>query len=692
MKHLSLFAVACLMSLSMMAETARINPTWEGNYRTNNAEPTGWTKVTTSDAQFEVKNGARFFVVQTWTIANISQVDSLTFVYERVAGQTNNGAIAMWGFPYNSMVTSTANFDTDGMAFLNDVQTVLGVYPGNDIDADHAPFHVSEERDSIEGVHCRVFALNREQIDSLAALGTVENDYLTVNILLNTRTTAEMNYKFYHSGDAASYCAVEYVGEIEVPTILNQMTKAAYDSLALAVEEANDGDVLVINEDVEIAGARLEITKNLTIMGATGAEKILCNVPANTLMVLANGNEEDYTVSFKNLIVDGQDVVRGTQTFDSNGKAKLSFESVSVINTTYSVVTGDVKSNGSNVILAGNNSFPNGIYLNKNKRIDHQGATHVEPIRIILSADYVADYAIVLHCNDSTLYMAVDAADVADWELYVSNNQELKGRKTVREIDPQTITNCAAAAKAALSVSENNELFADSMVFNIEGYVTAIQTEWSSQYNNISFWMADSVNGGKVLQAFRAVCASADDAVLVGDKVKVTGCLTRYGTTPEFAAACTYEFISKVERPEPVEPQNLGEKTIAEFLLLQNTVDTCILTGVVDSIANTQYGNLYLSDETAQVFVYGVLTADGQSKQFESLNVEVGDQLTILALYSEYNGTPQVKNAIFVAVEKAEPQAVSYTQTESQTVKMLINGRIVIRQGNQWYDVTGRQL
>lgn len=419
------------MSLSLMAETATINPTWEGNYRTNNATPTGWTKVTTDAEQFEVYNGARFFAIQTWTIANISQVTSLEFVYQRVSGQTNNGDVSMWAFPYNSMVTSTADYSTAGVAFLNDVAAVLGVMPGNTIDEDHQPLKISEDRDSISGIHCRVIILGETEIEALKAAGTIENDYLTVNVLLNT-LNATNNYKYYHTGDAASYCTVSYAGEVTVPAIVNNTTKVGYSDLATAVADATAGDVLILNEDVTISGSRLEIKKELTIQGATGAEKIICGVPANTLMVLANDNTADYIVTFKNLTVDGQNEERATQTFDSNGKAKLCFENVSVINTTYSVVTGDVKSNGSNVILKGNNSFPTGIYLNKNKRVDHQNATHESPIRIILAGDYAEDYAIVLHCSDATLYSAVDAADVTGWELYVVNG-ELKGRKVEKQ-------------------------------------------------------------------------------------------------------------------------------------------------------------------------------------------------------------------------------------------------------------------
>ena len=108
-------------------------------------------------------------------------------------------------------------------------------------------------------------------------------------------------------------------------------------------------------------------------------------------------------------------------------------------------------------------------------------------------------------------------------------------------------TNCAEAAAAALSVSENNELYNDGKEYTIEGFVTGIKTEWSEKYKNISFWMADAADGGEVLQAFRAACETAEDAPAVGDKVKVTGQLTKYNDTPEFAAGCTFEILGEIE-------------------------------------------------------------------------------------------------------------------------------------------------
>ena len=210
-------------------------------------------------------------------------------------------------------------------------------------------------------------------------------------------------------------------------------------------------------------------------------------------------------------------------------------------------------------------------------------------------------------------------------------------------------TNCAEAREAALSVSGNNVEYKGGQVYTIEGYVTAIQTAYSATNHNITFWMADTEDGGNVLEAYRAACASEEDAPAVGDKVAVTGKLTKYNTTPEFAAGCTFVIT---EKSAPA--TNLGEKTIAEFLELKNAKDTCILTGVVSNIQNEEYGNFDLVDETGSVYIYGLLTPEGEAKKFADLGVEAGDTLTVLAIYSEYNGTPQVKNAIFVDLVKGE--------------------------------------
>ena len=129
-----------------------------------------------------------------------------------------------------------------------------------------------------------------------------------------------------------------------------------------------------------------------------------------------------------------------------------------------------------------------------------------------------------------------------------------------------------------------------------------------------------------------------------------------------------YGFDFVPEEEPVVGPQNLGKKTIAEFLALKNITDTCILTGVVSNIQNTTYGNFDLTDKSGKVYVYGLLTPAGESKKFADLNVAENDTLTVLAIYNEHNGTPQVKNAIFVEVKKSSAPVVEPINLGAKTI------------------------
>ena len=142
-----------------------------------------------------------------------------------------------------------------------------------------------------------------------------------------------------------------------------------------------------------------------------------------------------------------------------------------------------------------------------------------------------------------------------------------------------------------------------------------------------------------------------------------TGDLVREAGKPYYYDGTWYAKIDDIPEPAAV---NLGPKTIAEFLALKNLKDTCILTGIVSNIQNTTYGNFDLVEiddpNNTKVYIYGLLTADGVSKQFANLDVEENDTLTIKAIYTEYNNTPEVKDAYFVSRSKyVDPSQVTTT-------------------------------
>ena len=201
--------------------------------------------------------------------------------------------------------------------------------------------------------------------------------------------------------------------------------------------------------------------------------------------------------------------------------------------------------------------------------------------------------------SESAVYSApITLSETTTVKAIAAAGEDLSAvvEKTFTKVEPlPEPTDCATAAAAALSVSANNELYNNGAVYTIEGYVTSIKTAYSDQYHNISFWMADTQDGGEVIQAYRAVCASEADAPAVGDKVAVTGSLTKYNTTPEFAAGCTY-----VIAPAPI----VGVETIYDWAANIGTTifggNSNITTGTVkihentDEVNGIKFGSSYV--------------------------------------------------------------------------------------------------
>lgn len=84
-----------------------------------------------------------------------------------------------------------------------------------------------------------------------------------------------------------------------------------------------------------------------------------------------------------------------------------------------------------------------------------------------------------------------------------------------------------------------------------------------------------------------------------------------------------------------------------------------VVSGTITKIVNTTYGNWYMTDGTAELYIYGTLDAEGKTKNFTSLGLEVGDKVTIEGPKSSYNGDPQMVNVTVLDIEKALLKIVS---------------------------------
>ena len=291
-----------------------------------------------------------------------------------------------------------------------------------------------------------------------------------------------------------------------------------------------------------------------------------------------------------------------------------------------------------------------------------------------------AEYTAPIKLNASTAIRAI--AIKGDDKSEIAYKQYTMG----------TTLTCADAKEKALSVAENNKYYNDGEVFAVEGYVTKIQTAWSSK--KISFWIDDKKGTTTTIEAYQCAVEKKEDAPAVGDKVRVIGKLTKYNTTPEVAAGCTCVILEK-ETPAV----NLGPKTIAEFLALKNLKDTCELTGTVSNIVmdkddNTKYnkyGNFDLTDATGTVYVYGLLNSAGESGKFIEMGINAGTKITVKAVYYEYVKdevvTPQAMNALLVAVLTGT--GIENTAAEVKAIKYFENGQLIIEKNGVKYNAQG---
>ena len=141
----------------------------------------------------------------------------------------------------------------------------------------------------------------------------------------------------------------------------------------------------------------------------------------------------------------------------------------------------------------------------------------------------------------------------------------------------------------------------------------------------------------------------ASTGLQVGDVVTVVGKRGAYKDTPQMVNG-TIEMIEAIV--EPV--------SIAEFLTKEDSKDKYyMVSGTVDEIANDQYGNIYITDGTTRLYIYGCYpgwgaTGDARKGAVEKFGIAVGDKLTVIGPKSTYKDVPQVNNGIFYSLEKAQ--------------------------------------
>lgn len=111
-------------------------------------------------------------------------------------------------------------------------------------------------------------------------------------------------------------------------------------------------------------------------------------------------------------------------------------------------------------------------------------------------------------------------------------------------------------------------------------------------------------------------------------------------------------YNSQIQASNAYMDSNISVKsvTVEDFLAAPVGDAYYRLTGTVENLKNTEYGNFDIKDATGSVYVYGLLTGwKGASKKFESLEIVEGNNITIIGMRAAYNDSPQVGSAFLVS-------------------------------------------
>lgn len=73
------------------------------------------------------------------------------------------------------------------------------------------------------------------------------------------------------------------------------------------------------------------------------------------------------------------------------------------------------------------------------------------------------------------------------------------------------------------------------------------------------------------------------------------------------------------------------------------------ISGIIQNVADTKYGNFDLVDATGKVYVYGLYSPEGASQYWATSGVQEGDFLTVEATRGEFSGNAQALKARYVS-------------------------------------------
>ena len=280
-------------------------------------------------------------------------------------------------------------------------------------------------------------------------------------------------------------------------------------------------------------------------------------------------------------------------------------------------------------------------------------------VRFLLFSSAYSTFGDQLVPEGSGTLKGIAAVHGGDYQISITSTDDYAGLTGERfdnsgfERPQPTKTTIAEVLAASVSGSVWYEI--TGTISNIEAsdygnFTITDETGSIYVYGLTSEWRAD----GKNDQSFPELGLKA------GDILTLAGTRDEYKDEPQIGGPAYY--ISHKDgggdEPDPDEPGDLVEVTIAEFLAASESSDVWYqLTGKITSIDNEYYGNITIEDNTGSVYVYGLTKTkvDKNDNSFSSIGLSEGDIVTLAGTRTSYNDQPQVGGpAYYISHEEGE--------------------------------------
>ena len=292
--------------------------------------------------------------------------------------------------------------------------------------------------------------------------------------------------------------------------------------------------------------------------------------------------------------------------------------------------------------------------------VDDQTKANVALSQITLGASYTEDFDL----NENGVWEVVSGTgiQIVDGVAKVTRGTEdqvvvLKVTVTVGEAtaskeltvtikkvvqEQPTIEYITISEAIALGTAQEHNTYTEEKYY-IKGTVTGF---YNTTYGN--FYVTDGTNQICVYGLYSEDGSIRYDKMEVkpvdGDEVIIYGVIGQYNGTPQFKNAWFMGFYeeSKYDCISIEEAIALG--TAQEHNTY--TEEKYYIEGTVTGLYNTTYGNMYVTDGTNQICVYGLYNEDG-TVRYDKMEVKPvdGTKVVIYGVIGQYNGTPQFKNA-----------------------------------------------